>query len=97
MASDTSIVRSQVFFIAQAARYGVARSPRLIEKGHHAGGGVGIRGSDNVCRARAQDDLGRGAICGAIPGSYCVWAVASAAGRVAARASTEGGASRCVE
>jgi hypothetical protein len=34
MASDTSIVGSQVFFTAQAARYGVARSPRLIEKSH---------------------------------------------------------------
>jgi hypothetical protein len=34
MASDTSIVRSQVFFTAQAAHYGVARSPRLIEKSH---------------------------------------------------------------
>ena len=32
MASDTSIVRSQAFFTAQAAHYGVARPPRLVEK-----------------------------------------------------------------
>ncbi len=34
MASGTSIVRSQVFFTAQAAHYGVARSPRFIAKSH---------------------------------------------------------------
>jgi len=35
MASDTSIMRSQVFFTAQVARYGVARSPRFVEKSQH--------------------------------------------------------------
>ena len=32
MASYTSILRSQVFFTAQVTHYGVARSPRLVEK-----------------------------------------------------------------
>lgn len=38
MASDTSIVRSQVSSTAQAAHYGVARSPRLVEKSHQSAG-----------------------------------------------------------
>ena len=48
MASDTSIVRSQVFFTAQAAHYGVARSPRLVEKSRITAGPPFLIGADPV-------------------------------------------------
>ena len=52
MASDTSIVRSQVFFTAQAAHYGVARSPRLVEKSRITAGPPFLIGADLAISAQ---------------------------------------------